>query len=199
MYLQVHVIANTRLVRFVLVRLSPNWPNTNETAVNGRCQQEMWLHTPRFLFHRQRVQTRSSRACLLGRRTVNRVQTGRRVATQQVESVYGTFELCQYIINRTRQFTGRDASNVDRITDYNGFSPRRSREVASVYLTSLFLVTLFNCIIFIVLFTSLMWHISQYNWVFNERKCATCNVGSPFTVSSWLMSCISFTVSASLF
>ncbi len=156
MYLQVHVIANTWLVRCVLVRLSPNWPNTNETAVNGRCQQEMWQHTPRFLFHRQRVQTRSSRACLLGRRTVNRVQTGRRVATQQVESVYRTFELCQYIINRMRQFTGRDASNVDRITDYNGFSPRRSREVASVYLTSLFLVTLFNCIIFIVLFTSLM-------------------------------------------
>ncbi len=57
--LQVHVIANARLVRFVLVRLSPNWPNTNETAVNGRCQQEMWQHTPRFLFHRERVQTRS--------------------------------------------------------------------------------------------------------------------------------------------
>ncbi len=48
-----------RLVRFVLVRLSPNWPNTNKTAVNGRCQQEMWQHTPRFLFHRERVQTRS--------------------------------------------------------------------------------------------------------------------------------------------
>ncbi len=31
----------------------------NETAVNGRCQQEMWQHTPRFLFHRERVQTRS--------------------------------------------------------------------------------------------------------------------------------------------
>ncbi len=56
--LQVHVIANARLVRFVLVRLSPNWPNTSETAVNGRCQ-EMWQHTPRFLFHRERVQTRS--------------------------------------------------------------------------------------------------------------------------------------------
>ncbi len=38
---------------------SPNCPNTNETAVNGRCQQEMWQHTPRFLFHRERVQTRS--------------------------------------------------------------------------------------------------------------------------------------------
>ncbi len=57
--LQVHVIANARLVRFVLVRLSPNWPNTNETVVNGRCQQEMWKHTPRFLFHRECVQTRS--------------------------------------------------------------------------------------------------------------------------------------------
>ncbi len=34
--LQVHVIANARLVRCVLVRLSPNWPNTNETAVNGK-------------------------------------------------------------------------------------------------------------------------------------------------------------------
>ncbi len=53
--LQVHLIANAQLVRFVLVRLSPNWPNTNKTAVNGRCQQEMWQHTPRFLFHRERV------------------------------------------------------------------------------------------------------------------------------------------------
>ncbi len=35
--LHVHVIANARLVRLVLVRLSPNWPNTNDTAVNGRC------------------------------------------------------------------------------------------------------------------------------------------------------------------
>ncbi len=70
--LQVHVIANARLVRFVLVRLSPNWPNTSETAVNGRCQQEMWKHTPRLLFHRERVQTRSSRARLLGSGTVNR-------------------------------------------------------------------------------------------------------------------------------
>ncbi len=42
-----------------VVRLSPNWPNTNETAVNGRCQQEMWQHMPRILFHRERVQTRS--------------------------------------------------------------------------------------------------------------------------------------------
>ncbi len=57
--LQVHVIANARLVRFVLVRLSPNWPNMNETAINGRCQQEMWQHKPRFLFHRERVQTRT--------------------------------------------------------------------------------------------------------------------------------------------
>ncbi len=55
--LQVHVIANARQVRFVLV--SPNWPNTSETAVNGRCQQEMWQHKPRFLFHRERMQTRS--------------------------------------------------------------------------------------------------------------------------------------------
>ncbi len=57
--LQVHVIANARLVRFVLVRLSPNWPNTNETVANGRCQQEMWQHTPRLLFHRERVQKKS--------------------------------------------------------------------------------------------------------------------------------------------
>ncbi len=63
--LQVHVIANARLVRFVLVRLSPNWPNTSETAVNGRCQQEMWQHKPRFLFHRERVQMRSYLACLV--------------------------------------------------------------------------------------------------------------------------------------
>ncbi len=35
--LQVHVIANARQARCVLVRLSPNWPNTNETEVNGRC------------------------------------------------------------------------------------------------------------------------------------------------------------------
>ncbi len=42
----------------------------------------------------------------------------------------------------------RAASNVDSITDYNGFSPRRSRGVDRVYLTFLFKVTLFNCIIY---------------------------------------------------
>ncbi len=30
--LQVHVIANARLVRFVLVSLSPNWPNTKRDS-----------------------------------------------------------------------------------------------------------------------------------------------------------------------
>ncbi len=34
--LQVHVIANAQLVRCVLVRLSPNWPNTNKTAVKWK-------------------------------------------------------------------------------------------------------------------------------------------------------------------
>ncbi len=39
-------------------------------------------------------------------------------------------------------------SSVDSITDYNGFSPRRSREV---YLTFLFKATfLFNCIISLI-------------------------------------------------
>ncbi len=44
--------------------------------------------------------------------------------TQQVESVYRTFKLSQYVINRTRQFTARDclsyraASSVDRVSDY---------------------------------------------------------------------------------
>ncbi len=43
--------------------------------------------------------------------------------TQQVESVYRT-------LNRTRQFTEGFVvlCGVDSITDYNGFSPRRSRE-----------------------------------------------------------------------
>ncbi len=35
----------------------------------------------------------------------------------------------------------RAASSVDNITDYNGFSPRRSREVDRVYLTFLFKAT----------------------------------------------------------
>ncbi len=49
----------------------------------------------------------------------------------------------------------RAASSVDSITDYNGFSPRRSREVDRVYLTFLFKATfLFNCIylIYILVF-----------------------------------------------
>ncbi len=43
--------------------------------------------------------------------------------------------LCQYVINRTRQFTVRDllcchaASSVDSITDYNEFSPRCATRV----------------------------------------------------------------------
>ncbi len=36
-FIQVHVIVHARLVRCVLVRISPNWPSMNETAVNGRC------------------------------------------------------------------------------------------------------------------------------------------------------------------
>ncbi len=56
------------------------------------------------------------------------------------------------------------ASGVDRITDYNGFSPRRSREGRQghkVYLTFLFKATfLFNCIylIFILEFCRLCVH-----------------------------------------
>ncbi len=53
----------------------------------------------------------------------------------------------------------RPASSVDRISDYNGFSPCRSREVDRVYSTLLFKATfLFNCIIpliFILVFCSL--------------------------------------------
>ncbi len=53
----------------------------------------------------------------------------------------------------------RAASSVDSITDYNEFSPRRSREV---YLTFLFKATfLFNCIIsliFILVFCRLSVH-----------------------------------------
>ncbi len=45
----------------------------------------------------------------------------------------------------------RAASSVDSITDYNEFSPRRSREVDGVYLTFLFKATfLFNCIIYLM-------------------------------------------------
>ncbi len=53
----------------------------------------------------------------------------------------------------------RAASSVDSITDYNGFSRRRSREV---YLTFLYKATfLFNCIIsliFILVFCRLSVH-----------------------------------------
>ncbi len=53
----------------------------------------------------------------------------------------------------------RAASSVDSITDYNEFSPRRSREV---YLTFLFKATFpFNCIIsliFILVFCRLSVH-----------------------------------------
>jgi len=42
----------------------------------------------------------------------------------------------------------RAASNVDSITEYNGFSLRRSREVDGVYLTFLFKVALFNYYLF---------------------------------------------------
>ncbi len=56
----------------------------------------------------------------------------------------------------------RAASSVDSITDYNEFSPRRSREVDRVYLTFLFKATfLFNCIIsliFILVFCRLSVH-----------------------------------------
>ncbi len=55
----------------------------------------------------------------------------------------------------------RAASSVDSITDYNGFSPRRSREVDMVYLTFLFKATfLFNCIylIYILVFCRLSVH-----------------------------------------
>ncbi len=54
------------------------------------------------------------------------------------------------------------AASVDSITDYNEFSPRRSREVDRVYLTFLFKATfLFNCIIsliFILVFCRLSVH-----------------------------------------
>ncbi len=47
----------------------------------------------------------------------------------------------------------RVASSVDSITDYNEFSPRRSREVDRVYLTFLFKATflfnLFNFLLFL--------------------------------------------------
>ncbi len=56
----------------------------------------------------------------------------------------------------------RAASNVDSITDYNGFSLHRSREVDRVYLTFLFKATfLLNCIIsliFIFVFCRLSVH-----------------------------------------
>ncbi len=52
------------------------------------------------------------------------------------------------------------ASNVDSITDYNGFSLHRSHEVNRVYITFLVKVTLFNCIsfIFILVFRRLRVH-----------------------------------------
>ncbi len=56
----------------------------------------------------------------------------------------------------------RAASSVDSITDYNGFSLHRSREVDRVYLTFLFKATfLLNCIIsliFIFVFCRLSVH-----------------------------------------
>ncbi len=50
----------------------------------------------------------------------------------------------------------RAASSVDSITDYNEFSPRRSREVDRVYLTFLFKATfLFNYYFFDIYFSVL--------------------------------------------
>ncbi len=57
------------------------------------------------------------------------------------------------------------ASGVDSITDYNGFSQCRSREVDRVYLTFSFKATfLFNCIIyliFILVFCRLSVHLRK--------------------------------------
>ncbi len=92
---KVHVISNTRLVGCVLVRLSPNWPNTNDTAVNViHCDS----YSTESACSRRGV---NAPACLVAeQRTVSK--------TQQVESVYRT--LCQFVISRTRQFTVRDLS-----------------------------------------------------------------------------------------
>ncbi len=50
----------------------------------------------------------------------------------------------------------RAASSVDSITDYNEFSPRRSREVDKVHLTFLFKATfLFNYYFFDIYFSVL--------------------------------------------
>ncbi len=103
--LQVHVIANAWLVRCVLVRLSPNWPNTNETEVHGRC----W----RCNIRRDSYSTES--AC---RRGVNApaclVAEQWRVSKTVLNTGWVCLQviwtLCQYVINRTRQFTLRDLS-----------------------------------------------------------------------------------------
>ncbi len=80
---KVHMISNARLVGCVLVRLSPNWPNTNDTAVNViHCDS----YSTEIACSRRGVNVP---ACLVAeQRTVSK--------TQQVESVYRT--LCQYVI-----------------------------------------------------------------------------------------------------
>ncbi len=69
--LQVHEIAIARLVRCVLVRLSPNWPNTKETAVNGRnVATDAAIPIPQRM---RAADEELTRPVLLGGRTVNRV------------------------------------------------------------------------------------------------------------------------------
>ncbi len=80
--------------------------NTNETVANGRCQQEMWQHKPRFLFHRERVQTRS---CLVAEQwTVSKPDAASQHNRLSLST--GHLNLYQHVINRTRQFTVRDLS-----------------------------------------------------------------------------------------
>ncbi len=51
---------------------SPNWPNTSETAVNGRCQQEMWHIRRDPIPQRARADDELTLPRLLGSGTVNR-------------------------------------------------------------------------------------------------------------------------------
>ncbi len=138
--LQVHVIANTRLVRCVLVRLSLNWPKYERDSGKWKIlTRNVATYAAIPIPQRTRATDeeltcppawwRNREPCL--NQTPHRKTTGL-VCLQDIWTLY------QYVINWIGQFTVRDlsywyrASFVDSITDYDGFSPRRSCDVDRV-------------------------------------------------------------------
>ncbi len=119
------------------MRLSPNWPDTNETAVNHAADRARLLDG----------RTDSSETCLhLTPRRNNRLS----LSTGHLNFVSVRHKWDETVYCEGFVVSYHAAFNVGSITDYNGFSQRRSREVDRVYLTFLFKVTLFNFLIYLI-------------------------------------------------